>query len=129
MKTLKIEQIAMYLPYGLKSANIYVKQFGLTKPLIKDVESFNLTNYIENSTDFKIILKPLKDLINHKKEIDTIMNKDSSDIIEKIISNGVEFNTEYGLTTWLFKNHFDLFNLIDDNLAYDFNYIDEFFKK
>jgi len=109
--TLTLEHVSAYLPYGLK-----IK----TKKGIETLERVSLKNQIYN---FKPILRPL------------------SDLTKEIEHNGVKFVTKdfihytypsemIGLNpaTWsyrvlikLFELHFDIFNLIPQNLAIDIN--------
>lgn len=52
-------KLTPYLPYKLLSACIHVKQYGLDKPLIKEVHFMAVTGFIEDDTAYKILLRPL----------------------------------------------------------------------
>lgn len=56
---MKPNKITPYLPYKLLSACIQVKQFGLDRPLVKEVNYMAVTGFIEDDTAYKIILRPL----------------------------------------------------------------------
>ena len=146
MKQLELKDICGYLPYALKSANRYVGQFGLTKPLVEHVTPFNVMKYLDYSTKSQIILRPLSDLtkeITHKGEkfipIEEI-NKYTP--LENYMGFKFEYDNigQFGLRTpesWLpyidyYKSFqkiqewmFDIHGLIESGLAIDLNTLDE----
>lgn len=130
MKNLELKHIAPYLPYGLKAADFLVKQYGLTKPLISDVESYNIRKFVDDGTNSKIILKPLSDLEKCKDGIiKSLLPNDPKDYLNKIdnvIKNGIKNDTDFGLVNWMYENHFDVYNLIPNGLAHDINSLIEF---
>lgn len=59
---MKPNKITPYLPYRLLSACIHVKQYGLNKPLVKEVEFMAVSGFIEDDTAYKILLRPLNSI-------------------------------------------------------------------
>lgn len=98
---MKAHFLNAYLPYNILSAFVYVKQFGLDKPLIKKVEYSAVTGFIENDTDYKIILYPMTSLGNEifnvyaKKrvipirEISKILNIEIDEKSTPVLSNNL----------------------------------------
>ena len=131
MSKLELKHLAPYLPYGLKSADVCVAQYGLTKPLISDIVPINVTKFIDNSTNAKPILRPLSDL---NKEI--IINGENHQMWllingQKALENGEIENMNgykysilelsYSKIQALLKFHIDIFGLIPQGLAVDIN--------
>jgi hypothetical protein len=119
---LELKHLSCYLPYGLKSAFIHVKQYGLTKPLISDVFASNIMKFIDGSTDSKIILRPIEDLYNPKTDCGIkIVHYFNFKTSVKLDCR----NFPYHVMEQLFKNHFDVFGLIDKGLAISYNDLTE----
>jgi hypothetical protein len=136
MEKLELKHIAPYLPYGLKSADIYVKQYGLTKPLISDVVASNIMKFTDGSSNSKIILRPLSELIKDEKFIkETNENlfcgawkfELENDCLKIITTEGyvniiyineeIAYECSYSTYLYLIENHYDIFGLIDKGLA------------
>ena len=109
---LTIEHLAPYLPYGLKICACE-SEYEMTIEDEMDSETICLRDVIENN--HKPILRPLSDL------------KEFSPAIWKYGMLDSEINPTLKLTYneiyVLFKNHFDVFGLIEQGLAIDINTI------
>ena len=123
---LKLEDLAPYLPYGLKCEILdyqsdYVGKKYLTMKgyyLLNDKPYFNFHNGRDyagkNTTQFKPILRPLSDL-----ELDEFNNKIFNR--EYIVCEGVDADLGYYEWCYLLEEHFDIFGLIEKGLAIDIN--------
>lgn len=128
MKKLTIEQLAPYLPYGLK----VLEEFDVNDPQIREVTGIsnstittNLQRYpfrqVCNIDDIKPILRPLSDLTD---EYLSELNLDVADEIELREVKDGKMLTGYLphlLHELLISKHFDLFDLINSGLAIDIN--------
>lgn len=136
---LELKHIAPYLPYGLKTVNFNVGKL-LDKPLISEVIASNIMCFTDGTTESKIILRPLSDLtkeieVNGKKfvpltELLNISNFDVSKMSwEEQLDYGhiycdLSFINFYDLQL-LLEWHFDVFGLIDENLAININTLND----
>jgi hypothetical protein len=130
MNKLTIKELAPYLPYGLKSACLNVAQYGLTKPLIKEIEASNILTLIDYDPTYKPLLRPLSDLtkeIEHNGEkfvpILEYEGRYIGDRIEECIYASI---SDLKFAQWhvieqLLEWHFDIFGLIEKDLAIDIN--------
>jgi hypothetical protein len=59
IKKIELKHLVGYLPYKLRAANVHVAHVGLTSPLISEVDCYNVMNFVDNTTDSKIILRSL----------------------------------------------------------------------
>ena len=126
---LELRHLAPYLPYGLK----YFIDFedgdtawwtveGLT------IQEIFIDGYDCNyeSKNCKPILRPLSDLTKEidKDEdvtfLDWIESEYEIDVLAFIDSYSIE-KLPYEVMEYLFEWHFDIFNLIENNLAIDIN--------
>lgn len=132
---LELKHLAPYLPYRLKISSTH------TMHAKQGIGNINHVVYLVNKgySDYKPILRPLSDL---HKLID--WNKDGEltsighlHCIEKVNEDGDEFyaeqfyveytqNPSFNLDItyfnwWLFEHHFDVFGLIEQDLAIDIN--------
>lgn len=134
METLKLKHVACYLPYGLKiqtqdKNGILIKTVDGIYEQYKD-GSFMLywqENYgtIQASGNIKLILRPLSDLKNNFESIDLYTDLCSTYngvVINDIIDNKRDTSfISYYYIERLLQNHFDIFGLIEKNLAIDIN--------
>ena len=109
---LELKHLAPYLPY-----NLYMKHNSNEEPLIA---SINLTDRFYSMPtaileNFKPILRPLSDL-NNPEFYGLGENKK-----EYIIGKGYSADLIWDIWEYLFENHFDVFGLIENNLAIDIN--------
>lgn len=143
---LELKHLAPYLPYKLKTVNFNVA-YLLDKPLISEMIASNIMCFVDGSTESKIVLRPLSDLT---KEIEVNGEKFvPCNIFENLYLNDSKWGNNYigtgiigvnGLMTnlcimnneiigechlaiyqLLIEWHFDIFNLIENNLAIDIN--------
>ena len=144
MKTLTLEHLAPYLPYGLKGKDTLTgfdaDLDGLVGDYITDNSCGERTQV--NIENFKPILRPLSDLtkeIEHNgerfvpivhllKPMFTIIEVENVKLMGKMfVYEGMPlFSTDgmvfrYEKFQKLFEWHFDVFGLIEDNLAIDIN--------
>lgn len=121
---LELKHIAPYLPYGVQ---IEVTDFCIELGSYERKEETYITtldacilHYF--NTDMRLILRPLSDLtkeIEHNGEKfvpSKLLNFDFSDLSQ--------FDYEYipyNLATFLLEYHFDIFGLIEQNLAININ--------
>jgi len=134
MEKLELKHLAPYLPYQLEFINIYKLKRDKRNPLIlntlhQDIDSMNLGNEEKsrpiNNKHFKPILRPLSDLT---KEIEHNGIKFTPSKIMEL----PEFWDKHSIDTTFFmdvqemiKWHFDVFGLIEKNLAIDINQLNK----
>jgi hypothetical protein len=133
MNKLTIKEIAPYLPYGLKAACLNVAQYGLTKPLIKELEASNILTLIDYDPTYKPILRPLSDLTkeilhNGEKFVPVEWLEEKYYTLglhkqcEKLAEDSRWVNhSDYLLIIHLLEWHFDIFGLLEKGLAIDIN--------
>ena len=112
---LELKHLAPYLPYGLQF--LKYNQIHLLSKLDYTDNELWLVNYGFlgiNSNITKPILRPLSDLTEDLLCISWI---------EHIRDNGLCTECPYEVWKVLFKNHFDVFGLIEKGLAIDINTI------
>lgn len=95
---LELKHISLYLPYGLD---------GFLENKIVDLNTNNIWTFTLNA---KPILRPLSDL-----------SEDDLEGAEYIVDKGLSADLNYYQWEYLFENHFDVFNLIENGLAIDKN--------
>jgi len=134
---LELRDLAPYLPYGVKmifekSGDIRVLN-GLFIELGELRFHFNVINRGQTIWNYKPILRPLSDLtkeieVNGQKFIpinwleNQYPNLDLHYQCESLLDDERWINQcEYLLIQHLFEWHFDIFNLIENNLAIDIN--------
>ena len=134
---LELRDLAPYLPYGVKmifekSGDIRVLN-GLFIELGELRFHFNVINRGQTIWNYKPILRPLSDLtkeieVNGQKFIpinwleNQYPNLDLHYQCESLLDDERWINQcEYLLIQHLFEWHFDIFNLIKNNLAIDIN--------
>jgi len=123
---LELKHLAGYLPYGLE---VYHKTW--IQALIMDcsgatIDSISILDVAEYS---KPILRPLSDLtkeieVNGEKFVpkDIIEELHSSECIRWILCNDI-YECKYHVIEKLLEWHFDIYGLIENNLAIDKNTI------
>ena len=128
MEKLELKHLSPYLPYGLQIANKSLKG-NIINTYTMQVENYGnqgLLNAI-NGVNQIPILRPLSDFDKIENELDLSTDFESS---YYYIGNHVVFiNTSdktylsdiLTVNEWMFKNHFDVFGLIDAGLAIDIN--------
>ena len=135
---LEFKQIACYFPYELKIMqyrddlklsfesiliSLSNNTLGVTSPRFPFNERIQ---YHES----KLILRPLSDLTKRidKDEdvtfLDWIISEYEIDVIAFTEVNGIE-RLPYEIMEYLFEWHFDIYNLIKNNLAIDMNTINQ----
>ncbi len=122
MSKLELKHLAPYLPYRLKTVNFNTN--GLLKnPLCSEMIPTNILAFVDGSTESKIVLRPMSDLIGY------LIDEDIS--VYKKLSIRTRSDWEYESPTikkWsyediiiLLQHHFDIFGLIPKGLAVDIN--------
>lgn len=113
---LELKHLISYLPYDLEYANITVWQYGLTKPLIGQINSYNIMNFIEFETTSKPILNTF-DILNDNQwfVFESVFGLTKNQILKTKIDN-----LPHGLVQEFFKLKIDVYNLIENNLTYDY---------
>ena len=134
---LQLKQLAPYLPYGLK----WTSPFGgtdrmtgiITDNVVMDSDGTEINdsidlNYIKEPR-CKPILKPLSDLFKRKR-INDLRELSNNDMLlfglngfEGDLTNVESYKNDLNFTVleYLYKNHFDVFGLIEKGLAIDIN--------
>ena len=147
MKTLQFKHLAPYLPYGLKGCRVDGGRqiFELTRVGKGNIYIWSPIEFgdsIQDSCNLKYIkplLRPLSDLTkpitvegyNDGKEfvpMDELYKlSDYTEYLDRIQEDAYEMNIPvrwpYAVVELLFQWHFDVFGLIDDELAVDINTI------
>ena len=143
---LELKHLACYLPYGLKAYTLF--QDGKnTIPLTKDVDCYNVMSFVQNDTNYKIVLHPISDisqLFNQFVDVMKFGKEYKSHLffeekpltkltdlfiiksklaVELSINKAQPLTAPYLAIEVLLKNHFDVFGLIDAGLAIDINQI------
>jgi hypothetical protein len=120
---LQLKHLAPYLPYGLK-----IKlQVGDVLEMSASAQCYNeigiITLTINDNPFHKPLLRPLPQLTEAKlihagfeSHIDWLTNE-REHWIKTYGYEGMINKVPYIYVTWLLKNHYDIFNLIDNNLA------------
>ena len=139
MKKLELKHLAPYLPYGLK-----LQTGVIYRNSIITLRGNTLDNcFAESSLVVKPILKPLSDLDKYISKLDfraendvqftyydglpnqltiTATYKLMGEVYTDFIVNRNSFkNVDYWIVEKLFEHHFDVFGLIDKELAIDIN--------
>ena len=132
MDKLELRHLAPYLPYGLKiqmnDGDIFTLYGIKGKNRMIYIELHGES--VEDLTTGKPILRPLSDLtkeIEHIKDINELCNGDCeswNDINYRVFTKSrarVSGNTVIQVYTYLISKHYDLFGLIDKNLAININ--------
>ena len=123
---LELKHLAPYLPYGLKvQAPATVKDNErILKPSIHTLGLDNIKVILDYQAT-KPILRPLSDLsggVNDKWYIETNYDLTTQIEINDFACEQIGFSdVKYSTMVILFEHHFDVFNLIDNNLAIDIN--------
>jgi len=125
MKKLKLEDLAPYLPYGLRINNKGIGSYILTVGSLERV--------LEITETFKPILRPLSDLTQEEliEELGTHISHldyvtyERKHYIKHYSHKYWLDDIPYAIYEYLIKNHFDVFVLIEKGLAIDINTIDK----
>lgn len=116
---LELKHLSAYLPYKLKTVNFNVGKH-LGKPLISEIIASNIMCFLDGSTYAKPILRPLSDLT--KEVWDNVFVNDDIDKILSVYESDKHLGcVENYLVNILLSHHFDIFNLLENNLAIDIN--------
>lgn len=124
MKKLELKHLAPYLPYKLR---IYVATWKCEREIKSLHQSSIMTEKYHNILDFehiKPILRPLSDLTkeiehNEKKYLGNGEFSENEWTDYKITKDILRL--DYNSINELIKRHFDVFNLIEKELAIDIN--------
>jgi len=126
---LELKHLAQYLPYELRYANTKNDKIYTMKSVSNGI---NMVDFgWGDAMEFELvkpILRPLSDLTERidKDEdvtfLDWIISEYEIDVIAFIEVNGIE-RLPYEIMEYLFEWHFDISNLIENNLAIDINTI------
>jgi hypothetical protein len=124
---LELKHLAPYLPYGLKIRYIERNETHI-------FDTSNLKAVCSEQIHLRPILRPLSDLT--KVIVDEFQKYDNQDSYDKDIidlfcyeNTQTDENIEdllvtklpYECVEYMFKNHYDVFGLIEKGLAIDFN--------
>ena len=136
-----MEHLAFYLPFKLKGDyNIYTNKnktdlFSfetetLTGLNFKDKKIFLTSGCVTEKEDFVPYLRHLSDLTKEIEEIKSIFDKNwcraYDDFFDALFEHDWLMHTRilmcpYEIIQWFFKNHYDIFGLIEHDLAIDIN--------
>lgn len=117
MKKLLLKHLTTYLPYEVKIGD------NRSKLIFEKSLDFQSAEFLiqEKSNDsIKIVLRPLSDLIEGKWN-NIFISKDIDEILTKYQSDKNLDCVEYYLVNILISHHFDIFGLIEKDLAIDIN--------
>lgn len=134
MEKLTIEHLAPYLPYGLKYLIPKQIRDGFLSIDIEEriAEMTGLGVCVVEQNQFKPILRPLSELPFHscfewfpysERNIVKGLCNDYEEYPDLYDFNKLELT--YDTLQELFKNHFDVFGLIEKGLAIDINTLDK----
>jgi hypothetical protein len=130
---LEIKHVVPYLPYGLE---VLVENYNGLKWKQK-VTIENYVNYFDKkyiNQNIKIlnpILRPLSDFQEEQiEEIKAFLNQNWCEVYDEFFDELFEHDWRmhiiilmcpYEILQWFFKNHYDVFGLIEDDLAININ--------
>lgn len=128
---LELKHLSPYLPYGLKgictwehlNKDFEVELYSASSNILNISSPFGGNDYVEIN-EFKPILRPLSDLTKEIKiNGETFVPIDALgwNSYENIIKKGICDSVGYQYMIKLFEWHFDVFGLIEQNLAIDIN--------
>ena len=122
MKKLELKHLAPYLPYNLKAMVGNIPKDVLLHRNYKNNYQISFMLLLGDACKVaKPILRPLSDLTKDK-----LPNKKENHNVEwwkmQLKTNNI-LNLDYDSVTELIKNHFDVFELINNDLAIDINTI------
>lgn len=132
MKNLEAKHLAPYLPYGLKV--LYEdtnKQYPLVihNPTVSMIAGFNITEVL-NEPMIKPLLRRMSDFDKVHNDFDLSTDFEtayySGTGLEAVFVNTSDktyLSDIITVSTFLFENHFDVFGLIEQDLAIDINAI------
>jgi len=142
---LELKHLVPYLPYGLKAE--FKNNGGRFKHDTIRSLHINWVNLLHDFDTVKPILRPLSDLTKYCDDLGFIPIEELSELYislystppnrhkEEIklfikqktwlINNGQLLKMSYWINDKLFKWHFDVFGLIENNLAIDINTLNE----
>jgi len=125
MEKLELKHLAPYLPYGLKCQ--WLREDD-NKLIVSDL-TISDYHFLIRSKRAKPILRPLSDLT--KEEFKNINYCDDEYevkyeegfvfIVDKCEVNYNELTRINDIIEWFYENHFDVFGLIEKDLAIDIN--------
>ena len=120
---LTLKHLSPYLPYGLKVNTIQNELISIDVHHRQCESMFrgHLINIYEWD-NLKPILRPLSDLTK-EIEVGKPMFFPSHKLIKHIENDEDIFNCDYNEIDYLIRNHFDVFGLIENNLAISYNTI------
>jgi len=126
MEKLELKHFAPYLPYKLIGDNNGTKFYLGTfdNMLGNGIETRSIGHWFNNQ--IKPILHPLSELsdINGKYLSNCELDLTDQITLTELANKKINFaHLEYHLAVYLFENHFDVFGLIENNLAIDINTI------
>jgi len=122
---IELKHLTPYLPYGLKALaqgedkKVFDIQ-GITD--LTDVDLHEKDRTVNEQFDIEDvfpILRPLIDLT--KEEIDSFSVYPRMALRKNLYSKEILTRLSYYEYEFLIKNHFDIFNIIENNLAIDIN--------
>ncbi len=151
MKKLELKHLACYLPYGLKIKNGITTYTMVCDAKQYDADGFLSLEFVEGIAS-KPILRPLSDLTKEikvdgekfypfekiinapldyekayrvlgKRRFEILFDNDGEAYLEKLSTDPKGW--PYYYLTYLFKWHFDVFDLIDAGLAIDINTLED----
>jgi len=132
---LELKHLAPYLPYKL---NYFIDFEDGDVAVYEMIGMFNDSGeiYLDryetdlDSKNCKPILRPLSDLYNKKEYIEEIRDTQNNDTLlwgvngftgDLTVVLAYDKDLTYHVLEYLFKNHFDVFGLIEQGLAIDIN--------
>lgn len=125
---LELIHLAPYLPYGLKVKHLCepesIYELSIEQLLSNDkitIESLLGVNNMIGRTVIKPILRPMSELPNHKEALQDLTVLYNLDFLMPILNKLDHSITPYSVILVLLKHHFDIYNLIDKNLAIAWN--------
>ena len=119
------EAFAPYLPYDVKGLVTYEN-----KTFERELSLRNLAYLLDNlrTVKVKLILHPISEFIYNPEKYQEIRDNMSECEFESLRDSFVEFpcknkldHVSYSTVTFLIKNHFDVFGLIELGYAVDIN--------
>jgi len=124
---LEIKHLLPYLPYGLKVK--HASRLGNTKK--EATLTLSDYNWLKNQTYFKPILEPLSSFQEeHIEEIKEFLDQNWCEVYDDFFDALFEHDwlmhtrilmCPYEILQWFFKNHYDVYGLIEDDLAININ--------
>ena len=132
MEKLELKHLAPYLPYGIKIYDGTYSKTVVINHMTYGQHDIGLGRLFNPCYDYRMglpILRPLSDFCGQRIAKESMIDLSCGyEVVEEIwsLEESNDINSiSYGVIDILFKNHVDVFNLIEKGLAININTLDK----